>query len=335
MFDNTYLKLAGLYLLVLAVISFVFSANIYQLSVQELQKDLHMHTSRLNQFRVPAQTKALVLDEANDQYLSSKSRIVARLVVVNLFVLTAGGLLSYYLARLTLRPIEKAHKSLERFTADASHELRTPIAAMQTETEVTLMNPKLTVEEAKQQLQSNLEEMQKLTGLTETLLQVARFSESDLVNLESVKVSMLVKQATKKVEVMAKAKSINISATNIPGVMVKVDPDGIEQALIIILENAIKYSEKGQKVMVSVTHDKNIVKIAVKDKGKGIAKADLKNIFERFYRADSSRTKNDSGGYGLGLSIAKNIIQTNGGSISVDSVEGFGSVFTVTLKKAE
>ena len=70
-------------------------------------------------------------------------------------------------------------------------------------------------------------------------------------------------------------------------------------------------------------------------KGKGIAKADLKNIFERFYRADSSRTKNESGGYGLGLSIAKNIIQTNGGSIAVDSVEGFGSVFTVTLKKAE
>ena len=208
MFDKTYLKLAGLYLLVLAVISFVFSANIYQLSVQELQKDLNMHTSRLNQFRMPAQTKALVLDEANDQYISSKSRIVARLVVVNLFVLTAGGLLSYYLARLTLRPIEKAHKSLERFTADASHELRTPIAAMQTETEVTLMNPKLTVGEAKQQLQSNLEEMQKLTGLTETLLQVARFSESDLVNLESVKVSTLVKQATKKVEVMAKAKSI-------------------------------------------------------------------------------------------------------------------------------
>ena len=99
MFKKTYLKLAGFYLLVLAVISFVFSVNIYQLSVDEIENDLKLHSSRLDRFNMPNYAKSAFLQEANNQYIEAKGRILLRLTVVNLFVIAVGGLLSYYLAR--------------------------------------------------------------------------------------------------------------------------------------------------------------------------------------------------------------------------------------------
>jgi two-component system sensor histidine kinase CiaH len=190
--------------------------------------------------------KSAFLQEANNQYLEAKGRILLRLTVVNLFVIAVGGLLSYYLARWTLRPIENTHRSLERFTADASHELRTPIAAMQTETEVTLMNPQLTLEEAKDQLESNLEELHKLTGLTDMLLQVARYNEYEAMNFELIDLRDLIDGALNKIDAMAKNKNIKIIyKKSSDAIMVNVDPASIEQAIIIILENAIKYSTKG------------------------------------------------------------------------------------------
>ncbi len=335
MFKKTYLKLAGFYLLVLAVISFVFSVNIYQLSVQEIENDLKLHSSRLDRFNMPSYAKNAFLQEANNQYIDAKGRILFRLTVVNIFVIAAGGLLSYYLARWTLRPIENTHRSLERFTADASHELRTPIAAMQTETEVTLMNPKLTLKEAKEQLESNLEELHKLTGLTDMLLQVARYNEYEAMNFETVDIRNIIEDSIRKVDAMAKNKSIHISYEKPSSSLnVRVDPASIEQAIIIILENAIKYSSKGKQVTVSAEDSGNEVQVTVKDNGQGISKENLKHIFERFYRADSSRSKQGQKGYGLGLSIAKSIVSKNEGTICVDSVEGVGSSFKVTLKKA-
>jgi two-component system sensor histidine kinase CiaH len=335
-FKKTYLKLAGFYLLVLAVISFVFSVNIYQLSVNEIENDLKLHSSRLDRFNMPNYAKNAFLQEANNQYLDAKGRILLRLTVVNLFVIAVGGLLSYYLARWTLRPIENTHRSLERFTADASHELRTPIAAMQTETEVTLMNPNLTLNEAKKQLESNLEELQKLTGLTDMLLQVARYNEYEAMVFELIDIREVVGESIDKVDAMAKNKNIKIVYKKpADAIMVNVDPASIEQAIIIILENALKYSTKGKQVSVTSVVYGSEVAVEIKDNGKGISKDNLKHIFDRFYRADVSRSKEGHKGYGLGLSIAKNIISKNDGSICVDSVEGVGSSFKVVLKKAQ
>jgi two-component system sensor histidine kinase CiaH len=336
MFKKTYLKLAGFYLLVLAVISFVFSVNIYQLSVDEIENDLKLHSSRLDRFNMPNYAKSAFLQEANNQYIEAKGRILLRLTVVNLFVIAVGGLLSYYLARWTLRPIENTHRSLERFTADASHELRTPIAAMQTETEVTLMNPQLTLEEAKDQLESNLEELHKLTGLTDMLLQVARYNEYEAMNFELIDLRDLIDGALNKIDAMAKNKNIKIIyKKSSDAIMVNVDPASIEQAIIIILENAIKYSTKGKQVTVNTRVSGQEAVVEIKDNGKGISKENMKHIFDRFYRADVSRSKEGQKGYGLGLSIAKSILSKNEGSICVDSVEGVGSSFKVILKKAQ
>jgi two-component system sensor histidine kinase CiaH len=336
MFKKTYLKLAGFYLLVLAVISFVFSVNIYQLSVDEIENDLKLHSSRLDRFNMPNYAKSAFLQEANNQYIEAKGRILLRLTVVNLFVIAVGGLLSYYLARWTLRPIENTHRSLERFTADASHELRTPIAAMQTETEVTLMNPQLTLEEAKDQLESNLEELHKLTGLTDMLLQVARYNEYEAMNFELIDLRDLIDGALNKIDAMAKNKNIKIIyKKSSDAIMVNVDPASIEQAIIIILENAIKYSTKGKQVTVNTRVSGQEAVVEIKDNGKGISKENMKHIFDRFYRADVSRSKEGQKGYGLGLSIAKSILSKNEGTICVDSVEGVGSSFKVILKKAQ
>lgn len=331
MFDRTYLKLAGFYLLVLAVITFIFSVNIYQLSVGEIKNDLKMHSARLEMLRLPLATKSAMQTEASDQYNEVRSRIIGRLIIINIFILTSGGLLSYYLARWTLKPIEENHKALERFTADASHELRTPIAAMQTETEVSLMNPELNLEEAKAQLESNLEEMQKLTGLTETMLNLASFNETTQVELNSFEVDSIVHNSKDRVKQMAKTKNIKIVSNQVPGMSVLVDRESIEQALVILLENAIKYSSEKSVVNIISETEKGKMNIKVQDFGVGISANDSKYIFDRFYRSEASRAKKGKGGYGLGLAIAKNIVIKNNGKISVESQVSKGSTFTLSL----
>lgn len=331
MFDRTYLKLAGFYLLVLAVITFIFSVNIYQLSVGEIKNDLKMHSARLEILRLPPATKAAMQSEAKEQYSEVQSKIIGRLIIINIFILAAGGMLSYYLARWTLKPIEENHKALERFTADASHELRTPIAAMQTETEVSLMNPKLNLEEAKAQLESNLEEMQKLTGLTETMLNLASFNETAQVELNSFEVDSIVHNSKNRVKQMAKTKNIKIVSNQVPGISVLVDRESIEQALVILLENAIKYSSERSVVNIISETETGKMNIKVQDFGVGISANDSKYIFDRFYRSEASRAKKGKGGYGLGLAIAKNILSKNNGKISVESQVSKGSTFTLSL----
>lgn len=335
MFHKSAAKLTGLYLAIIMVISLFFSLVIYQLSTDELARWAHSPEPIINV--VPNSNRynlrQRLQDSRMEYYEAAKHRVVVRLVTINLSILAGGGILSYYLARRTLNPIEEAHAALERFTGDASHELRTPITAMRSENEVALMNPKLTLAQAKKQLQSNIEELEKLTSLTEGLLRLTSLDQSELPK-KAISASRLITEAIEKTQVKASAKAITLSAENLSKQKVKVNEAGIVEVLVSLIDNAIKYSPDKSTITIATKLDNKHLKIQVIDKGMGIAGTDLPHIFDRFYRADAARSKQDSAGYGLGLAIAYDIVTLHGGQLAARSKPGNGSTFTVTLPKA-
>lgn len=333
MFHETSTKLTGLYLAIVLIISVAFSAVVYQLSTQEFART-YQHQQVILQrgpsFGLTPSQRDLLLREESERYEDARLHVLRRLLLVNLLILIGGGFLSYYLARRTLQPIEASHQALERFTADASHELRTPLAAMRTETEVALMDPKLTLAQAKEKLRSNLEEVQKLTTLSDGLLRLARLERGGL-SLQPVPVSKVIEMAVQQVQPLADAKAIAFTVEVSDKLKVKIEPASVTEVLVIILDNAIKYSPEQSKVHLAARVQQQKVLIQIRDEGMGIEAADLRRIFERFYRADSARTKPATGGYGLGLAIARDIILLQGGDIQVQSKAGKGSTFIITL----
>jgi two-component system sensor histidine kinase CiaH len=335
MFNKTYLKLTGLYLAVFMMISLFFSISLYQISIQQIQVELRWNGDRVGRMmleqKLPQKIRDKYAYEITDHYQDAKDGIISRLVLINIFVLIGGGILSYLLAKWTLRPIEEAHKSLEQFTADASHELRTPLAAMQTETEVALMNPKLNIKEAKKQLNSNLEEIHKMSELTATMLSLARFNEDGNFEFSIVNVQDLISGAVALAQSEADSKKISIKTTINNQLNINITKESVQQALVILIENAIKYSPESSEITMTLDKFKNTARISITDHGIGISEHDSKYIFNRFYRADSARDKNKVAGNGLGLSIAKNIVEKNKGSIKVVSKLGEGSTFVVSF----
>jgi two-component system, OmpR family, sensor histidine kinase CiaH len=335
MFHKTSIKLAGLYLSIMMLISLFFSANVYQLSVQELNRDLrHPLPSFIQragpQGEMESGIRDVILEDIQERNAATKDRVLDRLILINLLILIGGGYLSYLLALRTLKPIEEAHDSLERFTADASHELRTPIAAMQAEIEVSLMNPKLTLPQAKQRLQSNLEELAKLTALSEGLLRLAQLNNQEF-ELKPVATESLINTAVSRVLPLAEQKYILINQSVPAELQLTGDQTSLVEALVILLDNAVKYSPDKSEINVAVKAHAKSITLSVQDQGIGIKASELPHIFERFYRADSARSKQDTDGYGIGLAIAKNIIELHKGTIEARSKPGKGSTFIITL----
>lgn len=339
MFRKTITRLTALYLAIIMVVSLFFSANLYRVSVQEFDRDVRRQRELIERgpdfagLSGPPLNRLIPLRQTFAQ--EAKAHILANLFVTNIFILVAGGFLSYYLARRTLRPIEEAHESLERFTADASHELRTPITAMKTETEVALMNPKLTLNQAKAQLGSILEELAKLTTLSDGLLRLARMESADL-SQNVVPVKNVITAAIERVRPLAKNRQIALQTPkNIQGSW-RGDKDSLVESVVIILDNAVKYSPKKTTVNITTHSDQHQLFLNVQDQGAGIKASELPHIFERFYRADSSRHKQEStNGYGLGLAIAKSIIELHKGSIQAKSTPGQGTTVSIRLPLAK
>lgn len=332
MFHKTSTKLAGLYLAILMAISLFFSLSVYQLSTQEFDRGFRRQGAIIQRgpaFGLDATTRDELLQEQQGRFDEARLRVLRRLVLINLFILVGGGFLSYFLARRTLQPIEESHQALERFTADASHELRTPLAAMRVETEVTLMNPKLNVATAKKQLQSNLEEVQRLTTLSDGLLRLARL-EKDSWQPIPLAVKQLLDEALQRVRPLAEQKSIRFEM-QADELVVAGDANSLVEALVIILDNAIKYSHDDSAVRLKAHGVSGAAEISIVDEGIGMKTAELQRIFERFYRADSARTKEGTNGYGLGLAIAQDILAMHHGNISVRSAPDKGATFTLRL----
>ena len=333
-FHNASLRLTAFYLVIIMFISLVFSFGLYQVSSDELERNLKQPISQQERrlFGNIRETIEAVTKQRLTDLDEAQMRLRNNLIMINIFIFVAGGGISYLLARRTLKPIEEAHEAQGRFTADASHELRTPITAMRIETELTLTEPKLTLKQAKAQLESNIEELDKLTALSESLLQLARLDHDELEKKPS-SVNGIVTDAINRVDKKTKQKKQQISFTAGKDVSIHANQSALTEALVTLLDNASKYSPEKSTISVQVTTRAKHVTIAVQDSGIGIKATELPHIFERFYRADSSRTQSSEHGYGIGLSIAQSIVELHDGTISAESTPGKGSTFTISLKR--
>src|SRR5262245_518221 len=235
----------------------------------------------------------------------------------------------------TLGRLQEAFEQLRRFTADASHELRTPLTAMRSVGEVALQRP-LTIPGYRDVIGSMLEEVDRLTRLVESLLTLTR-ADAGRISLtrQMVDLGDLAVSASDRLRVLAEDKEQNLDVRVQGGIMAECDPGIVRQGLINLLYNAIKYTPSKGAISVRVSApDSREAVIAVKDTGPGIPSAHHHRIFDRFYRVDPGRSRED-GGLGLGLAIARWAIEANGGRIELQSEPGAGAVFRIVLPRTE
>lgn len=323
------LRLTASYLAVIMVMSLTFSIVLYGISATEIGRQLPPN----NFYGQYSDIDQDVFNEFFERRISrGQHEVFVRLAYMNLVVLLGGAAVSYILARRSLEPIEEAMEAQSRFASDASHELRTPLAAIQAENEVALRNPKLTLARSKELLASNLEEAKRLQAMSDSLLKLARQESTDIV-LAPVLLPDAIQQATAHYAKAAQAKHIAVVYKPV-SVTALADEDALVQALDVLLDNAIKYSPAGSTVTISSGRHGKEAFVTIADEGPGISKADLPYIFERFYRADSSRTSQKVSGHGLGLALAQKVIEQSGGTISAKSQPGKGAKFTVSFPLA-
>lgn len=234
----------------------------------------------------------------------------------------------------TLARLEATFDQLRRFAADASHELRTPLTAIRSVGEVALQAPK-SAPEYRDVIGSMLEETDRLTRLVDTLLTLSR-ADAGHIHLQRTDISLLglAQEASSLVEVLAEEKRQRISVEGEPALMVSGDRLILRQALVNLIDNAIKYSPAEAEIVVRVRAGKdNQPTVEVVDQGPGVPQEHQSRIFDRFYRVDSARSR-EWGGAGLGLAIVRWAVEIHGGQVSFESVEGQGSTFRVVLPSA-
>lgn len=328
MFNKASIRLTAWYVAILMALSLTFSAWVYMEATQEVRTGLNAQLLRPFVNVLPREEVGTYL---NTQYDASRMRIIGSLVLLNIGVLVAGSLISYWLARRQLRPIEHALEAQNRFTADASHELRTPLTTMKTEIEVALRDEKLSAKEAKELLKSNEEEIDRLSKLVSGLLVLAR--SGDKPEATPTELAPIVQKAADRFKAAAKQRHI-ILERQITDVIALADPQHIDTILGILLDNATKYCPEQSTITIALAVYDNAACLTVHNQGPGIAAEDLPHIFERFYRADTSRTGGVKAGHGLGLSIAQKLAHNMNGTIAVRSSTKDGTAFTVRLPLA-
>jgi heavy metal sensor kinase len=227
----------------------------------------------------------------------------------------------------TLERLESLFTSQQRFLADVSHELRTPLTVIKGN--VDLMRRMKEVDE--ESLNSIAQEAGRLTRLVGGLLMLAQAESGKLaLNFTAVELDLLLTEVFTEMQVLARSK-VSVHLNDIDQAVVRGDRDRLKQVFLNLVANAIQYTPHGGDIFVSLSRVGDQARVIIRDTGPGIPAADLPHIFDRFYRAEKSRTRSQTSGFGLGLSIAQWIIEQHGGQIKVESKEGQGTTFVIWL----
>ncbi|MGX6961397.1 sensor histidine kinase [Vagococcus xieshaowenii] len=238
---------------------------------------------------------------------------------------------SYYLAKLNIQPIIKSWKKQQEFVENASHELRTPLTIIQAKLEKLFIHPEHTVMDESETIAIALNEAKRLGQLTNSLLMLARSDGNQLVvNKELQDTQTFIESVMNPFVEIADLDDKKMEIDKNEAFDFMFDHNLMKQLLVIIIDNALKYTEMGDKITITSRQTSQNWEIVIADTGIGIKEEDLSQIFERFYREDSARQR-DTGGHGLGLSIAKWITESHGGKIYAEHNQPKGSRFVISL----
>ena len=255
-------------------------------------------------------------------------RLLAGLLIGGLggLMLAAAG--GWWLAGKSLRPVRLAFARQHAFVSDASHELRTPLAVIRANAEFLQQE-----QPGNAEVKDIVGETDRLSGLVDSLLAVARDDDSVRALHMPVDLSEVVTSAVVSLQPLASEHGLELTDAVPQTLLVSGDRDQLRQVLVILVDNAVRYTPAGGRIHVQARPDGSSALLTVHDTGIGIPAAALERVFERFYRGDDARNR-QSGGVGLGLAIARELVTRHGGKISVTSTEGAGSTFTIRLPRS-
>lgn len=240
---------------------------------------------------------------------------------------------SYILSRYTLKPLQENIENQIEFVQNASHELRTPLTIIQAKQELLLKEPNAKIMDKSEEIILTLNETKRLTKLTKDLMILSRADSKSLkLQKESVNIDEFIENMIKPYAEIAEIEEKQLIVNFECKEEISIDTNRIYQLIIILLDNAIKYTEPGDSIEIHAFMKDNRCIIEVKDTGIGISDEGLNKVFERFYREDKARNR-ETGGSGLGLSIAQYIVSAHGGTIKASHNSPKGTVFIIKLPK--
>jgi two-component system OmpR family sensor kinase len=267
--------------------------------------------------------------EEFDDYLNTVKLILKLGLPTTMFLVACA---SWWLAGLAMQPIYQSYRQIQQFTADAAHELRTPLAATQATVESTLSMPNLDEQEARDILHTIERQNRRLIQLVADLLFLARLERQPVPVRRQCCLNDVVSDLVEEFDELAFGAGVALKAVlgAYQPLLVIGDEDQLYRLVSNLIINAIQYTPKGGLVSVVLNHSDHQALITIQDTGIGIAAEEQTLIFDRFYRVNSDRSRN-TGGSGLGLAIAQAIVQAHHGSLQVQSELGKGSIFTIKL----
>ncbi len=264
---------------------------------------------------------------------SYRSQLInTALLTVLLYCCTVGltALLTYLGSARLLRPVADAMQKQRDLTANASHELKTPLTVISANLSVLRSEPTSTVAENEHWIESIDSQITRMQELIQNMLELSKLESSAVVK-EKLDLSSVTEGVCLSFEPVCFEKGVTLITDIADGATVEGDARALERLVGILLDNAIKYCGESGKVGLNLSCDQKKAKLSVMNTGESISKEEAEHVFDRFYRTDGARHNEDNKSFGLGLSIAYATVQAHGGTISCHGVEGKGSVFTVTL----
>jgi signal transduction histidine kinase len=259
------------------------------------------------------------------------SLLLTLLLTVGGVTLLGAGLGGLFLANRALAPARLAWANQQRFIADAGHELRTPLTLLRADAEVLLRSRQHLAQEDAALLEDIVAEANHMANLATNMLTLARLDNSaSHREHEVVHLADLALSGARRVQALADQKGIHIQVENTATPSMIGDPMLLEQAILVLLDNAIKYNREGGRVLVRTAVKDEHALLEVSDSGIGIAAEHLPHLGERFYRVDKARSR-EAGGTGLGLSIARSIAEVHGGTLTLSSILEQGTTATLVL----